>query len=186
MSLAREKMTANRLYLAHTDMERAQNYLFAVTSLEERKDHTDDFHAQNAVDATFLAAVVVYARPFTKSRSRDRADPFIRSEAMDLIFHGAPELLRVHEKVMELRHMAAAHADWEYHGTRLIYDERSSKAFRSAWEPNFRETVDVIMFWGLIAHVNDWLVREFSGLDAGIVAQEGGADATIRRWRSAA
>jgi hypothetical protein len=177
---SREKQKANRLYLTHLDMQRAEDYLHALDNIENQPGFHDSVDLDRAVDALFFAAIVVYARPFVRNESTGYADAVAGTKA---IFKGFPELRLRHTKVIDLRHTGAAHAQWDLHGTMLMFDARTNNASRMGWSPDFRDELSALDFWELIVHVNDRAVAEFIRLDKVIATHPDGPDMNFWRRR---
>ncbi|GAB3647336.1 hypothetical protein [Ramlibacter alkalitolerans] len=103
---------ARRLAQAMSDMREAGRYLRALHALVIK----EGWQTRGVADATMLAIIVVYARPFIKSRTEGRAAPKLDASALKL-FEGRPALQQLHDRLLSLRDKGVAHADWVHHRT---------------------------------------------------------------------
>lgn len=157
-------LLANRLALAGKDMQLATLYLDAFEELvqEQTARGTSEFffHCQ----AIMVAAIVTYCRSFKRSKTQGNADDCIDLAATP-IFDGEPDLLALHERLIELRDKAVAHADWEYHKTALVSRNYKGGTLRQVPTPDFTGRISATEVRSLLEHVLAWTMRRTFDLD---------------------
>jgi hypothetical protein len=160
-------LLANRLALAARDMHVASQYLDAFEELvqEQSERGTSEFffHCQ----AIMVAAIVTYCRSFQHSFSQGNADNKI-DLASNPIFDGEPALLTLHDRLIERRDKAIAHADWEYHKTVLVSSDYKGGTLRQNPTPDLTGAIDATEFRELLDHVLAWTMRRLFDLDRGL------------------
>ena len=116
------------------------DYLWSLREVEKNLGNLSEYRLKKAMDAIIIAAIVVYARHFKKTISNGNASKWLNANDINL-FNGRPDLADLHEKILEIRDQAVAHADWTYHPTSLVQST---------------ELIDVTKFQALIDH--NWKV----------------------------
>lgn len=117
----------NRLTIARGDLEQALRFLKRAAEL-----------APTGVEyeALVMTAIILYARPF----SRNERDP----EAMatervpdSVMSEYTEEERKLHERLIEVRNKAIAHAEWNNYPTSVSWDTRVIKSRRYSIYPEF-------------------------------------------------
>lgn len=141
----RQDTTANRLARAIGDMEETQHYLIVLWKLGSGSlKINEDFIAKSIRKAAFVAAIIAYSRPFKKSNSDGNADRSLNITDQAL-FSGAPRLYALHNKIIEKRDRAVAHADWKYHPSELIGIQEDF-TIRNSPRPDYTEGITLDAF----------------------------------------
>jgi len=139
-----KKQLAHRIYLCEADMKEVQGYLQGLVDL-------DDTGVRGAVSsALMIAAIVIYARPFTKSQSLPNAKPRLAIEDLGGLAD-APDLLALHEELLSHRSKKVAHADKEFHWSEI--SGTSDNWTRWARRPNYLHGIDLQLFMRLTKRV---------------------------------
>lgn len=150
-----EERKANRLYLASECMRETKQYLEAYAELLDKDPIAFETHCS----AIFQLAIVCYCKSFISSNSRNKADPKIELEAVEL-FADRPDLKELHDKLFEKRHRLIAHTEWDFHATKLVevyFDPGSgcSSVFRQAQKHNPCAGIDAEKFYELTELLED-------------------------------
>ncbi|MEW6325160.1 MAG: hypothetical protein AB1515_07210 [Nitrospirota bacterium] len=92
----------NRTRISEDDFSEAEDYLSAIRPKQ-------DITIQRAL---LLAAIVAYARPFTKNKdgSGDRSAPYLQASPTKML---TPEEQLLHRKLINLRDEALAHSQYD-------------------------------------------------------------------------
>jgi hypothetical protein len=111
-------------------------------------------------ESLLLSAIIFYARPFSSNeRNQDaKATSHVDCQVLD---HLNPEEVTLHEKILNLRNKAVAHAEWDYHPTNLSKDYVITSMPFSIWK-YFPGSSDIAAFASLVAKVHR-RVHELSG-----------------------
>ena len=150
MALTDEQI-ANKVFLGARDVAEAGDYLWSLRELSRNRENLDEYRLRKAQDAILIAAIVVYARPFTTSFSNGEAAKKLSPDNLAL-FDGLEDLQSLHEKVISLRNQAVAHADWSFHPTALVPSDDVLGFYREFSRLNYMELIDHNDFAELIKH----------------------------------
>ncbi len=101
--------------------------------------------------AAYVAIIVVYSRPFRKSRSNGQAATRLDASEIGL-FLDRPELAELHDQILASRDQAVAHADWDRHTTELI-PSQDETIRRSSTIPRYTAHMDLKLLDDLLHHV---------------------------------
>lgn len=151
MNLTDEK-TAHKTFLAARDISDAGDYLWSLREISKSQGNLPEHRLTKAKEAILIAAVVVYARPFIDSYSNGQAARKISPSDVAL-FDGRPDLESLHQRALEIRHKAIAHADWNFHPTALVSSEDCLGFSRESPRPNYFQLINPDEFSKLIDHV---------------------------------
>jgi hypothetical protein len=112
-------MEANRYNISAGDCNDAKEYLDAYLELKEKDDDSGKSEFWKHREGLLVAAIVSYSRPFTKSR---RVAFAVRRASVNVgkVFANDESRIKMHEIILDLRHKAVAHSDWEYRNTELV------------------------------------------------------------------
>lgn len=110
-----EQRKANRLYLATETMQETKQYLEAYAELLEKDATAYTTHCS----AILQLAIVCYCKTFMGSKTRNKADPSIEADEVDL-FKTRQDLKVLHDLLFEKRNKLIAHTEWEFHTTELV------------------------------------------------------------------
>jgi hypothetical protein len=106
----------------------------------------------DAIPAIYIAVIIVYARPFVNSYSKGFAEPKLIPEDLQL-FDNDCELGAFHNRLLELRSTAVAHADWTLHNTHLITNDKDVGSRREHFQPEYQQGIDIYLLRRLVEHV---------------------------------
>lgn len=155
MSQEKQKL-ANKVFLAARDMGEVGDYLWSLREVERNHGNLSEYRLKKAMDAIIIAAIVVYVRHFKKTLSNGNASKWLDPNDINL-FDGRPDLAELHEKILEIRDQAVAHADWTYHPTSLVQSDDDCLGFsREFNRVDYRALIDIAKFQALIDH--NWKV----------------------------
>ncbi len=164
--LAHKEQKANRLYLAHLDIEEALNYLRALSELDDLPAEKRSASHPFATEAVFVATIIIYARSFVDSEARGMALPKIGPS----IFKGEPDLKTLHKQVMDMRQQAIAHTDWRYHGVHLP-EFAAGPVERQAWRPDYRDGLEPWKLFQLFTFANNVVVSQLIAMNVDVKAK---------------
>ena len=154
---------ANRVFLTFKDMTYASSYLEAHKALEENYLDKNTTEYVDLGEAVLIAAVVTYCRPFKRSRSREFADGLLDPNQIGL-FESKNELQALHDRLLELRDQAIAHADWTHHSTEVLETSEKSVLRRSP-RPHLLGGLRAEELRPLVAHVLQFCRNKAFDLD---------------------
>ena len=140
-----EAMIANRCSISSNDCEMAKEYLEALTELQEKdKDSgTSEFFTHS--EGLLIAAIVSYSRAFTSSRGKEFAAPLVKVN-LGHIFENDTLKIELHKHILNKRHKAVAHSDWEFHTTELIEVNDNGGVLRRRPTVMYGEGIDIPLF----------------------------------------
>ncbi len=142
--------TANREYIAHKNVEDAVRYLEAYFSLSNL-DASNDNHRSSQMEAILVASVVMYCRPFKKSKSGEIADPLID---YGRLLEGRDDFMDLHERIIACRDNAVAHADWSRHTCSHEYHQDLGVSIRGYAPPFYMQGISPEKFIDLAKYVS--------------------------------
>jgi hypothetical protein len=172
MDVPADLQTANRLHLAHKDMEDAKRYLSAMQELLSIQAQRNSGEYYDHCEAIWVAAIVSYCRPFKASRSKGYADKCINPETLECLNDKAK--LALHELIETRRDKAIAHGDWDFRRTELLPAECDSAIFRKSPIPDLMSGIEPQAFWERAHQVSLECLRKFYELDRARIQGPGG------------
>lgn len=155
---------AHRLFLASRDMEEVKRYLNAYRELHELDCQSGRGMYFDHREAILVAAIVAYCRPFKKAYSDGKADSKIDIKHFSKV-ESSPELLALHNLVVDLRDKAIAHGDWSHRSTQLIGSGGGTSIMRKAPIPKIDSALNFEEFENLAAIVCQECLRLTHELD---------------------
>lgn len=156
---------ANRVFLTFKDMTYAWAYLEGHKALEDNYLDKNTLEYVDLDEAVLIAAIVTYCRPFKRSKSKDFATAVLDPKQIGL-FEGKDELQTLHNRLLELRDQAIAHADWSHHSTEIMETTETSVLRRSP-RPLLLGGLKATELRSLVAHVRDYCLKRAFDLDRG-------------------
>lgn len=141
------EMEANRCAISARDCDDAKEYLDAYLELKQKDDDsgTSEFFMHR--EGLLIAALVSYSRAFTESRPVQFAVTKAKVNLGD-VFDNDPSRIKLHKAVLNKRHKAVAHSDWEYRNTKLVEATKNSVS-RQHSVVDYGEGIDIEMFRGM-------------------------------------
>lgn len=149
---SKEEKKANKVFLAARDMGEAGDYLYLLNEIKNNSGKLNEYQLKRTISAIIIAAIVVYSRHFTNTRSSGNAYELLKPEDINL-FDSRPDLAELHKKVLTLRNQAIAHGDWNHYPTSLVQSKDDSLGFlRDFNQIDYSELIDITKFKELIDH----------------------------------
>jgi hypothetical protein len=144
----------NRAHISERDFVEAADYLNA----------DDPSQTATVRRALLLAAIVAYARPFTKNKdaSDDRATPFLQAR-LSKIFAQAE--LSLHKRLISLRNEALAHSQFERKAVGRISGSDGGFAAQSRSFDILSEQIDRALFLSLCRKMKRHCVNRLFALN---------------------
>ncbi|MEX2515517.1 MAG: hypothetical protein WD572_01200 [Gammaproteobacteria bacterium] len=117
----------NRLTIARGDIEQALRFLKKAGGIDPTSDE---------YEALVMTAITLYARPFSKNEvdPQAKANKCVSSEVLD---EYTKEERVLHDRLLEVRNKAIAHAEWNNYPTSVSWDTRVIKSRRYSIYPEF-------------------------------------------------
>lgn len=117
----------NRLTIARGDIEQALRFLKKAGDMGPTSDE---------YKALVMTAIILYARPFSKNEvvPQAKAAKCVSSEVSD---EYTEEERVLHDRLLEVRNKAIAHAEWNNYPTSVSWDTRVIKSRRYSIYPEF-------------------------------------------------
>jgi hypothetical protein len=171
MDVPADLQTANRLHLAHKDMEDAKRYLAAMQDLLRLQEQRNNSEYFDHCEAILVAAIVAYCRPFKESYSKGHADKHIKAESLDCLQFGSN--LDLHNLIETRRDKAIAHGDWSFRSTQLLPTESSTAILRKSPTPDLMSGIKPQAFWDLAHQVSVECQQKFYDLDRARILSSG-------------
>lgn len=163
-----KERTANRLSLAADTMQETLQYLEAYADLLENDATAFTTHCS----AILQLAIVCYCKSFISSNSRNKADPKIELENVEL-FKTRHDLKELHDTLFERRHKLIAHTEWDFHATRLVDvyqhpEVGASSVVRHSRKHNPCAGINEVLFYELATLLAEEFDAKRHQLDTGI------------------
>lgn len=170
--MAESDPSANRLFLAHKDMQDVARYLAALEELAQLDRLSGNGMYFDHCEAILVAAIVAYCRPFKKSTTGGHADCKLDAGSLSGV-QSSPELKALHDLVLDRRDKAVAHADWTERSTELICSGGGTSVMRRAPNPEIVSGLDIELFKKLSEVISQECLRKTYERDRKSI--EGGA-----------
>lgn len=163
--LTADQQLANRLARIYRDMEEVVNYLDAHVELENLANAMTPSLRAAAMHAAMSAAIVSYSRGFTSSYSKGFATALLKADHFNVTQE--PWAAALHDRIVQLRKQAVAHADWQHHATRLVERPDRNTAVRVSTIPNIYQGVRIEQFRELADRIRTEALNQRFDLDRG-------------------
>lgn len=138
-------MEANRCAISARDCNDAKKYLDAYLILKQKDDDSGINEFSVHREGLLIAAIVSYSRAFTESRSTQ----FAMSKAkvnLGNVFGNGTSRIKLHKFILNMRHKAVAHSDWEYRNTKLLDVTKNKSSSRGYSKVGYSQDIDIAMF----------------------------------------
>ena len=145
---------ANRCIVNSRDCEEAEKYLEIAIELAENDNNSGTSEHHTARQGLVLAAMVSYARAFTKSYSDGRAAALVTVDVAQVLAERT-ELVELHNTVMERRNKAGAHSDWEFRKSERVEMEDIEGVLRRNSIVDYQERIDLNSFHDLAKRMKE-------------------------------
>ncbi len=113
------EMEANRADISANDCDEAVKYLSAYLELKEKDDDSGTSEFFTHREGLLVAAIVTYSRPFIESFGGKLIAPKFKVN-LGRVFDNDRSKIDLHKRILEIRHKAVAHSDWEYRQSILL------------------------------------------------------------------
>lgn len=132
----------NRLTISRNDFDKCLEFLSELTSQE---------YGTIIYESLLLSAIVFYARPFScnEKRNASKAESRIDLAVVDQLNEEEQQL---HDRLLELRNKAIAHAEWTFHPTGVTESKIIQSMPFSVWK-DFRGRAEIDAFLRLVQKV---------------------------------
>jgi hypothetical protein len=163
--LTQDQQLANRLARISRDMDEVVDYLDAHVELSSLQEGMTPQLRAAAIHACMSAAIVSYSRGFVRSHSKGFADSLVQLEQFKIVQEAWAEEL--HERIVQMRKQAVAHADWEHHATCLVDRPDRTSAVRVSTIPNIYQNIQLERFRELAQRIGTEALNQRFDLDRG-------------------
>ncbi len=145
LSRPTEAMNANRCNISSNDCDMAKEYLDAFIELQEKDGHSGTSEFFTHREGLLIAAIVTYSRAFTESRGNEYAAPLVKV-SLGQVFENDIRKIELHKIILNKRHKAVAHSDWEFHTTELSEVTDSGGVLRRRPVVMYGQGIDIPLF----------------------------------------
>lgn len=158
------EMEANRCAISARDCNDAKKYLDAYLVLKQKDDDsgTNEFSVHR--EGLLIAAIVSYSRAFTESRSTQFA---VSKAKVNLgnIFGNDTSRIKLHKFILNKRHKAVAHSDWEHRNTKLLEATKNILSSRGYSVVGYSHGIDIAIFRSMAETMRDHFRHKAFDLD---------------------
>jgi hypothetical protein len=138
-------MEANRCNISSNDCNMAKEYLDALIELREKDEESGTSEFFTHREGLLIAAIISYSRAFTASRGKEYASPLVKVNLGNAFQHDQ-EKINLHKRILNKRHKAVAHSDWEFHTTELVEITDTGGVLRRRPVVMYGEEIDIGLF----------------------------------------
>jgi hypothetical protein len=132
----------NRLTISRHDFEKCLEFIAKLSTQE---------YGTIVYEALLLSAIVFYARPFSGNEKRNDSKAESRVD-LAVIDQLNGEERQLHERLLELRNKAVAHAEWTFHPTGVTESKIIQSMPFSIWK-DFHDRTEIEAFSSLVEKV---------------------------------
>lgn len=139
------EMEANRCAISARDCNDAMKYLDAYLVLKQKDDVSGTSEFSIHREGLLIAAIVSYSRAFTNSRPVQ----FAVSKAnvnLGKVLGNDTSKIKLHKSILNKRHKAVAHSDWDYRNTELLESTKNNGVSRTYSVVDYSHGIDIGMF----------------------------------------
>jgi len=137
-----DKKGLNRLTISRHDFDKCLKLLYNLPNQE---------YGSIVYEALLLSAIIFYARPFScnEKRNDSKAESRVDLAVIDQLNEDERQL---HDRLLELRNKAVAHAEWTFHPTGVTDSKIIQSMPFSIWK-DFRGKPEIEAFSRLVEKV---------------------------------
>lgn len=132
-------LIANRCFINADDCEDALKYLLAAKELTDSDKEKEISFYYDHIEGLVMAAIVSYGRAYMPHRGEGESADFVKVPPGD-IFEGDRNKIKLHKKIINLRHKAIAHSDNEFYKNKLLKVEGET-AYRKPNSPDLINSI---------------------------------------------